>query len=117
MPRRLRNAPGVRVGGILGTAIRTAVVGGLALYAFNRSRAYSDPKRFSEPALGRSRLVEIAASLRDFRVGDTSPEFTPYRELTDTQLASVYETIERERAPQRFDALVVEVRRRVQSTA
>lgn len=111
------NNAGVRVGGVVGTITRTAVLVVLAVYLYRKSEAYADPAQFAPEALSRGHLEEIAAATREHAVADPSEKATTYRELTDEQLVSVYESIDRERVPARFDELVLEVRRRTAKRA
>lgn len=106
---------GVRVGGVVGTITRTVVLAALAVYLYRKSEAYRDPAQFAPAALSRGHLGVIAAETRDHPIADGASTATTYRDLTDEQLVSVYEAIDRERAPGRFDELVLEVRRRTRT--
>ena len=113
----LASQQGQSVGFTIGTVIRTLILGGIAGALFVKARALANPGRFGAAAMARGELAEIAAALRDRAVPEQTGETGFYAQYSDVDLVGVYRHIRPDTSPQRFDELVLEIRRRSQPSA
>lgn len=106
---------GFRAGAWLGMAMRTAVLGGLSLLLWSKGRAVSDPERYGLFALTKRRLAEIVETERDRFLEEPTGVDGFYSANTDEELLSLYRSIDPAAAAERFNELVLEVRRRYEA--
>jgi hypothetical protein len=97
---------GEAAGYVIGMISRTLILAVIALALFMKSLALANP------ALVRDELAVVAAALRDRVVSEPSGAAGFYAQYTDADLINVYNHLRPDVAPERFDELVLEIRKR-----
>lgn len=107
---------GFKSGIIWGTLIRTVILSLVATYLVTKARELGDPVRFGPEAVALAQLAAIARSLDTFEAEEPSPAAGAYAEKTSAELVDVFGSIKQEAAPERYNELVLEIRRRVHAS-
>ena len=95
---------------MLGAMLRTTFLVGLAGVLGSRARAFHNPAEYGNDAVDRRALQDVVEQHREDDLS-TSSEAGFYAEKSARDLLDIYQAIDRSVAPERFDELVLEMRR------
>lgn len=106
---------GFQFGSVIGIFFRTLILGIIALLLFRKGRALLNPARYSTAALNANHLRGIyeleGLAARTF--SDPKDDLD-YAGETDAGLISIYQAINRQTVPDRFEALLSVIKIRVE---
>lgn len=103
---------GVRAGTWVGLAIRTTILGGLALLLWSKGRSVLDPAHYGREAVTRRRFADIVNAKRDLVLEQPTSLTGSYSQNSDDELLGIYRSIDPGAAGERYNELILEIRRR-----
>lgn len=106
---------GVKAGAWVGLAIRTTILGGLALFLWSKARSVLDPAHYGREAVTRRRFADAVDSERGLVIKEPTSISGFYSKNTDEELLGIYRSIDPGAAGERFNELVLEIRRRTET--
>lgn len=106
---------GVKAGAWVGLVIRTTILGGLAVFLWSKGRSVLDPAHYGRDAVARRRFADAVETERDLVIKEPTSISGFYSRNSDEELLGIYGSIDPAVAGERFNELVLEIRRRTET--